>query len=518
MHRLEQNELLEQQNELEFGALQVTLESVLLFLHLFDLLVKVVDVAVDFIHELSLLVFQLNHAHLLHFFVKLRHLLYTALSINEFLVILVDLDFLFDFLLLISVFFGLFLGFSLSFGLFLSILSSFVLFSATALVFAGCLGVDLSLLQIGSVVLNILVSNIEIFLGIFNLLIDDGQDEFLWSAQFAVDDIETLIESLDLRDDVLLAHAKVVHLDIEVDLDLVDGTLQKNHLLPLLPRVNLFALRHLIIFFHLEVVLAEGALGLLNLGLLLLVLASVHHLLRSQSVNLLLPELALNFPLFSPLVSMGFVDLCLAWLADSSHSCLCLVLDFVIVRSVFHIVEHLVFAHLIFLPCCDLTLEDLLKLIDVVREHLRHLRHSECGNVCSSAHGFYRELLEVKDIVELLFDLIQSNSISLDFPLLFFFGFFNLCLRPFNKHVKEVRINVEILLGHLNYIFDLLVLLHDLDESLPETIDLAPDSALLLLSDLEFAILLSSQLGLLDGVDALVFNVLSACWQVERFS
>ena len=109
-------------------------------------------------------------------------MLYTALSINEFLVVLMDLDFLFGLLLLVSVFFGLFLGFSLSFGLFLSILSSFVLFPAAALVFAGCLGVDLSLLQIRSVGLNVLVSDIEIFLRVLDLLIDDGQDELLWSA------------------------------------------------------------------------------------------------------------------------------------------------------------------------------------------------------------------------------------------------------------------------------------------------------------------------------------------------
>ena len=49
LHRLEQDQLFKQEQKLQFSALKVPLEPVLLLLHLFDLLVEIVDVAVDII-------------------------------------------------------------------------------------------------------------------------------------------------------------------------------------------------------------------------------------------------------------------------------------------------------------------------------------------------------------------------------------------------------------------------------------------------------------------------------------
>lgn len=66
LHRLKQDELLEQKDQFQLSALQVTLESVLLLLHLLDLFIEVVDGAVDLITELLLLVLQLDHLNLLH--------------------------------------------------------------------------------------------------------------------------------------------------------------------------------------------------------------------------------------------------------------------------------------------------------------------------------------------------------------------------------------------------------------------------------------------------------------------
>lgn len=66
LHRLKQDELLEQKDQFQLSALQVTLESVLLLLHLLDLFIEVVDGAVDLITELLLLVLQFDHLNLLH--------------------------------------------------------------------------------------------------------------------------------------------------------------------------------------------------------------------------------------------------------------------------------------------------------------------------------------------------------------------------------------------------------------------------------------------------------------------
>ena len=82
LHRFEQDKLLKQEDQLQLSALQVTLKTVLFLLHLFDLLIEVLNIGVHLVHELSLLVFELNHADLLHFFVELSHLLLSALTIN----------------------------------------------------------------------------------------------------------------------------------------------------------------------------------------------------------------------------------------------------------------------------------------------------------------------------------------------------------------------------------------------------------------------------------------------------
>ena len=66
LHRLKQDELLEQKDQFQLSTLQVTLESVLLLLHLLDLFIEVVDGAVDLITELLLLVLQFDHLNLLH--------------------------------------------------------------------------------------------------------------------------------------------------------------------------------------------------------------------------------------------------------------------------------------------------------------------------------------------------------------------------------------------------------------------------------------------------------------------
>ena len=262
-------------------------------------------------------------------------------------------------------------------------------------------------------------------------------------------------------------------------------------------------------------ILSKGSLGLLNFRLLLLILTTIHHFLSSQSVDLLFAELSLDFTLFSPLVSMRFVDFSLTRRADCCDGGLRLVLNLVAIGPIIHVVEHLVLAHLILLTSGNLTLQDLLELIDVVREHIRHLWHSKGRDIGPSTHGFHRELLEVKDVVELFLDLVKLYSVFLDLPLLLLLGLLNLSLRALYEHIKEVRVNVEILLGNLNDLLYFLVLLHNLDEALTEAPNLGPDASLFLLSNLQLAVFLGAQLGLLDRVNRLIRDISRASGQIN---
>ena len=364
-------------------------------MHLLDLFIELVDVGVDVVRELGLLIIQLDHAHLRHFIVKFCHLLLTTLTVSELSIIWENDNFLFDLFMLLALFFSFLFRLCFCFRFFLGFDGSLVLLLATTLVSVGILSIDISLFEITAIVLNVLVSDVEVFLGVFNLLIDDWKDELLGSAQLGVDHVQALIQALDSRDDVLLADAQVVDFDVEVNFDLVDGTFQKDHLLTLLLVVNLLRLRHFIAVVHLEVILAEGALGLFNFSLLLFVLTAVHHFFCSKPVNLLFSKLTLDFPFFPSLVSVSLVDLSLPGLVIRCDGCLCFVFDLSAIGAIVHIVEHLVFTHLILFSRSNLALENLLELINVIGQEVGHLGYSEGCNVSTSAHCLNCELLEV---------------------------------------------------------------------------------------------------------------------------
>ena len=279
----------------------------------------------------------------------------------------------------------------------------------------------------------------------------------------------------------------------------MDGAFKKDHLLSLLLAIDLLTLRDLVTIIHLQMILTKCASCLLNLGFFLLVLASIHDLLGLQLVNLFLSDLTRNLTLFTALVSMGLVNLRCALLGSRNCSSLVLILGpFVTFSTFIHVVEHLIIAHLVLLASCNLTLKDLLELIDVVSEEVRHFGHAEGLHISSSSHGLDSEFLEIKDIIELLLDFIELDSVLLNFPLFLFLCLFDLGLGPFNQHIKEVRVDVEVLLGHLNNLLDFFILLNDSSEALSKVVNLASNNLFLFLSYLKLTILFSSQLSLLD--------------------
>ena len=468
-------------------------------MHLLDFFIEVVNVGVDIVLELLLLILQLDHFNLLHFFIKLGHLLLSTLAVSKLPIVRMNLFFnLVLFSALSCGFLCLLLCFSLRLFCFLGLSLSLLLFLA-ALGLVLLLGIDFALFEINTILFDVPVCDIEVAFRVLNLLVNDWKDELLGRVKLAINDFKAFIQALHSADDVLLANSQVIDFDVEVNLDFVDGTFEKDHLLSLLLGVDLLALRHLVAIVHLQMILTEGASSFLNLGLFALVFSPVHDLLGLQLVDLLLSGLTRELTFFTALVSMGLVDFSLAWLGSSDGSSLVLILGAFVTFSTFiHVDAHILIAHLVLLASSNLALKDLLELIDIISEEVRHFGNAEGLHISSRSHGLDRELLEIKDVIELLLDLVELNSVPLNIPLFLLLCLFNLGLGPFDQHIEEVRVNVEVLLGHLNDLLDFLVLGNYISEAVTKAINLASDNLLLLLGDLELAVLFRPQLCLLD--------------------
>ena len=179
-------------------------------------------------------------------------------------------------------------------------------------------------------------------------------------------------------------------------------------------------------------------------------------------------------------------------------------------------VDYVVLVHLVFLFCSDFAFENLFELIDVVSKEFRHLRDSECGDEGTRAHGFHRPFLEVEDVVELLFNFIQFHCIFLDFPLFLLLCLFDLLFRPLYKLVEVFWVDIEVLFLDLDHIFYFFVLLDDFREAISQLFNFRPDLSLLFFGNLKLPVFFSSELGLLNGIQALIFDVVAG-WDLERW-
>jgi len=75
-HWLQKNEFFEKQDQLDFSVFEIGLESILFFLHFFDLAVEVINFLLAFSLELVFLEFELNTHNLIVFFIEVgRHVL-----------------------------------------------------------------------------------------------------------------------------------------------------------------------------------------------------------------------------------------------------------------------------------------------------------------------------------------------------------------------------------------------------------------------------------------------------------
>ena len=402
-------------------------------MHLLDFFIEVVNVGVDFVLELLLLILQLDHFDLLHFFIKLGHLLLSTLAVSKLPIVRMNLFFNLVLLGALSCgFLCLLLCFSLRLFRFLGLSLSLLLFLAT-LGLVLLLGIDFALFEINTILFDVRVCDIEVAFRVLNLLVNDWKDELLGRVKLAINDFKAFIQALHSADDVLLANSQVIDFDVEVNLDFVDGTFKKDHLLSLLLGVDLLALRYLVAIVHLQMILTEGASSFLNLGLFALVFSPVHDLLGLQLVDLLLSGLTSKLTLFTALVSMGLVDFGSAWLGSCDGSSLVLILGAFVTFSAFiHVDAHVLIAHLVLLASSNLALKDLLELIDIISEEVRHFGNAEGLHISSRSHGLYREFLEIKDVIELLLDLVELNSVPFNIPLFLLLCLLNLGLRPFN--------------------------------------------------------------------------------------
>lgn len=102
-----------------------------------------------------------------------------------------------------------------------------------------------------------------------------------------------------------------------------------------------------------------------------------------------------------------------------------------------------------------------------------------------SPQSLHCELLEMQDGVELVLQLVKTNSSPFNVVGYFLLGLLNAGIVLLRQHLEEIvilRINVEVILMDLEHLFLSLILLHEASELLSEGSDLLPDAILLLLS------------------------------------
>jgi hypothetical protein len=99
--------------------------------------------------------------------------------------------------------------------------------------------------------------------------------------------------------------------------------------------------------------------------------------------------------------------------------------------------------------------------------------------------------------------------VVLDVPSDLFLCLFNLASVSFQQHFEVIRINIEIIVANLDHLLLDLVHLRELGELLAESFDLLTNALFLFFGELETMIFLGSELGLLDGVDGGIGDVVA---------
>lgn len=503
LHALKNDEFLKKQNQLEICILEVGLEAVLLLLHLMDFGVELVDERVNFSAQLVFLELQLNHHNLLVLVVELAFHFFVVFTFSNHaeIGIFMRQSFFLGGCLVAVVLLGVFGGLGSSsvllFLLFLGGRGSSLLLLA-ALFGLSC--VNFALLLERAILFNLFVGDVKELLGNFSLLVDGGQDQLLRRGQLAIDLGKAVVESGYMRDDVFLAQLQLVDLGVKVNFEFVDGALEQHHLLALFLGVDLHVLRHLVVVTHLEIESAVGRARVFDLFLVRRGLPLVHVLLLKQFFDFLFAGLTLNFAFLA--LAFG-VALVLRGSAPGSGPFLHLRLEsglgvFLVLFVFFEV--HGFFAG-------KFLLHHALKLLDVFVEELGHLRYAEGGNVGACAHRLDGEFFEVKLIVELLLQLVQTCSVVGLGPGDLLGSFLSRSEILLFEEFEVLGIDVEIVVAQLDNLIFAFVNLGQLGELSAQFSNLCAHTFLFSFSQLESVVFLSAELALLDRVDSWVQNV-----------
>jgi len=157
-------------------------------------------------------------------------------------------------------------------------------------------------------------------------------------------------------------------------------------------------------------------------------------------LNLFLPLFTLDLTFFTFFFSLALV--LVTW-----NSCDFLGLNlYRSILRVFFLALFIIKIHIIFAG--DFFFHQRFELLEVSIQKFWHLRHSEGSNISWRPHCFYSEFLEVKNIIELLSELFESQSLPFLFPSDFLFGFSRFLFIVIMKHDEVFGIYVKVFINN----------------------------------------------------------------------
>lgn len=318
------------------------------------------------------------------------------------------------------------------------------------------------------------------------------------------------MEICDVTNDLLLAELQFIDLSVEIDLKLVNGTFQKNHLLALLLRVDLHVFRHFVIVAHLEVEGTESGAGVLDILLIFRGLTLMHVFLFKQLLDLLFPVLTLNLALFALLLGVRLIVSTRGSTSsyDGTSFSLAQTSDGISVGFALTCFFFLIFKVHSFLAR-EFLFHHLLELLNVAVEEFTHFGNAESLHIRGSANGLDCEFLEVKVVVELFLELVEACTVVRFAPRDFLgslLGGSQVCLF---EQLEVFGVNVEVLVADADNLVLNAVEFAKLVEFGTQVRNFSSDTFLLCFSKLQAVIFLCAQFRLLNRIHSGVSNIIN---------
>lgn len=137
------------------------------------------------------------------------------------------------------------------------------------------------------------------------------------------------------------------------------------------------------------------------------------------------------------------------------------------------------------------VLKHLLECLNALLKELAHFMDTECCHVRAGLKSFHCEFFELKHIIELLLQLVESHGVELDAPGNLLLCLFNFQVVPLPQHFEVDWVDVEVVLRKSDPFFRLRVFKAQLFECFSQVVNSIADSLFLLFSQFHAMVFLS---------------------------